>query len=196
MRKPPAVALHEHALDQITYIRSTMERAVSFTAIPGWGGVGIGLIALAASALASRQFSYNSWLLVWLGALVLAVAVGVVAMVRKARRLGFSLRSEPGRKFAIGFVPPLVAGALLSVPLFQAGMMKVLVAAWLMSYGCAVAAGGTYSARIVPAMGFAFLTLGALTLFLPVSWRDLPLAAGFGGLHIFFGWIIARKYGG
>ena len=97
---------------------------------------------------------------------------------------------------AIGFSPPILAGAVLSVPLFQNGMMKALASAWLMSYGCAIAAGGTYSVRVVPAMGFAFLALGALTLLLPVDWRDLPLAAGFGGLHIVFGFVIARKYGG
>jgi len=188
--------MHEHALDQLTFIRTTMERATAFTAVPGWGGVAMGLIALAAATIARRQFSYWSWLTVWLSAAALAVTVGVVTMIRKARRLGFSLRSESGRKFAIGFFPPIVAGAVLSIPLFQNGMMKALVSAWLMSYGCAIAAGGTYSVRIIPAMGFAFLGLGALALLLPVNWRDLPLAAGFGGLHIFFGLIIARKYGG
>lgn len=196
MRKGTAVALQNHALDQLTYIRSTMQRAAAFTAIPGWGGVAMGTIAVAAAFFAHRQASPAAWLAVWLTAALLAVVVGVTAMLAKARRLDFSLRSESGRKFVIGFAPPIVAVAALSIPLFQAGLLQTLCAAWLLSYGCGVAAAGTYSERVVPAMGLAFLILGVLTLLCPAGWRDVMLAAGFGGLHIGFGLIIARKYGG
>jgi hypothetical protein len=196
VRKGTAVALEDHALDQLTFIRTTMQRATAFTAIPGWGGVVMGAIALTSAAVARRQVSNESWLAVWLVTALLAVLIGVSALILKARRLGFSLRSESGRKFVIGFTPPILAVTALSWPLFQAGMLQTLAAAWLLSYGCAVAAGGTYSEKIVPAMGLAFLILGGLTLLVPAAWRDLMLGAGFGGLHIIFGFIIARKYGG
>jgi hypothetical protein len=189
------VALHERALDHLTYIRSTMERAGAFTAIPGWGGVGMGSIALAA-ALAARGLDGAAWLQVWLGAAALGASTGTFAMWRKARRLNTSLRSEPGRKFVLGFAPPVVVAALLTFPLVQAGLPHLVAAVWLLLYGCAVVAGGVYSARVVPAMGLAFLLLGAVALFLPPAWRDLPLALGFGVLHIVFGILIGRKYGG
>jgi hypothetical protein len=37
---------------------------------------------------------------------------------------------------------------------------------------------------------------GVLALLAPATWGNLLLAAGFGGLHIIFGILIARKYGG
>jgi hypothetical protein len=192
----PPIAIHDRALENLTYIRSTMERAGSFTAIPGWGGVGMGVTALAASLLASRQISAENWLLVWIAEGFLAAAIGVFSMWHKARRTGISLLSESGRKFALGFLPPLATGGLLTVPLFVSGNLKTLAASWLMCYGSAVAAGGAFSARVVPIMGLAFLGSGALALLAPAGWRDASLAFGFGGLHILFGLIIVRKYGG
>jgi hypothetical protein len=45
-------------------------------------------------------------------------------------------------------------------------------------------------------MGLCFMVLGAVALFCPPSWGNAFLASGFGGLHILFGAVIARKYGG
>src|SRR4051812_50167534 len=60
--------IREHALDNIRYIRDAMERAGSFTSIPGWGGVGVGVTAIGAAIIA-QQFlgrSLRLWLATWL----------------------------------------------------------------------------------------------------------------------------------
>lgn len=188
--------LGDHALDQLDYIRSAMERATSFTAVPGLGGVCMGLTALAAAWLASRSSSPDAWLQVWLSELVLAAIVGVVAMYLKSRRQHSNLLSAPARKFAACFVPAVAAGGLLTAPLHAAGLDGLVAAVWLLLYGVAITAAGTFSVRVVPAMGLAFLAFGAVALALPAAWRDLPLACGFGGLHIVFGFWIWRHYGG
>jgi hypothetical protein len=188
--------LGDHALDQLDYIRSAMERATSFTAVPGLGGVCMGLTALAAAWLASRRISPDAWLQVWLSELVLAAIVGVVAMYLKSRRQHSNLLSAPARKFAACFIPAVAAGGLLTAPLHAAGLDGLVAAVWLLLYGVAITAAGTFSVRVVPAMGLAFLAFGAVALVLPAAWRDLPLACGFGGLHIGFGFWIWRHYGG
>lgn len=192
----PPTGLHDHAMEHLRYIRSTMERAGSFTAVPGLGGVAMGCSALAAAWLARHQADARSWLTVWITEGIIAVVIGALAMVHKARASGASLNSEPARKFVLGFLPPLFAGALITPPLFQAGLLGVIAATWLLMYGAAVISAGAFSVRIVPAMGIAFLTLGGLALWAPAELRDLPLAAGFGGLHIVFGLWIWRRYGG
>jgi hypothetical protein len=190
------VALDAHAADNLRYIRETMERAGSFTAVPGWGGVAIGVTAIAAAYLAAQQRTPRAWLGVWLAEALLAVAIAVVATLWKARAAKMPLLSGPGRKFALSFAPPLLVGALLTVALVQAGYEAVLPGMWLLLYGTAVVTGGAFSVRVVPVMGLCFVGAGAAALFAPASWGNWFMAAGFGGLQIIFGFVIARRYGG
>lgn len=194
--RPEPVALEAHAADNLRYIRETMERAGSFTAVPGWGGVAIGLTAMAAAVVAARQQTPHAWLATWLVEALLALAIAGGAVARKSRQAKMPLLSGPGRKFALSFAPPLLVGALLTAVLVRTGDWKVLPGMWLLLYGTAVVTGGAFSVRVVPMMGLCFMVLGAAALFSPAPWGNAFMAAGFGGLQIIFGLVIAKKYGG
>lgn len=188
--------LRDRALDNLQFIRSAMERAGSFTAVPGWGMVVVGCTALAATWLALRQARDADWLAVWLGEAVLGVVVGGAALVQKARAANDPLLSGPGRRFGLSFLPPIVVGALLTIALHRAELFSLMPGVWLLLYGTAVATAGAFSVRVVPLMGVCFIMLGTAALFAPARLWPWSLAAGFGGLHIVFGLIIARRYGG
>jgi hypothetical protein len=172
-----------------------MERAGSFTAVPGWGGIGMGFTALAAGLVAALQPNRDRMLLAWIAGAPLGLAIGVWAIVRKARVARTPLLSAPGRKFGMSLAPPILAGALLSLALYRAGLAALIPGVWLLLYGAGVVAGGAFSVRVVPVMGMGIMALGAAALFAP-GWANAFLMAGFGGLQIVFGWIIARRYGG
>jgi hypothetical protein len=194
---PPGLpSLHGRAMDNLRFIRETMERATSFTAVPGWGGVAIGVTALAATAVAIWQHTTRAWLTTWLIEALLALAIGGWTMQRKARAGESTVLSGPGRKFALSLLPPLLAGAVLSVVLYHAQVFFALPGLWLLLYGTGVVTGGAFSVRIVPVMGLCFMALGILALGAPVAYGNWFMAAGFGGLHIVFGIIIARRHGG
>jgi hypothetical protein len=193
---PEPLALGDRAMEDLRFIRQTMERGASFTAVPGWGGVGMGITALGAALVASGRETTDGWMLVWTLEALLAVAIGAVAMQRKARRAHLPVLSGAGRKFLLSFLPPAVAGAVLTVALWQAGITSLLPGAWLLLYGAAVVTAGTFSVKIVPAMGVCFMVLGAFALLPTPAAGDLWMAAGFGGLHILFGTAIARRHGG
>lgn len=188
--------LSDRALDNLSYIRSAMERAGSFTAVPGWGTVAVGVTALVATWVAAQQRTDAAWLAVWLSDAVLGVAIGGSAMVIKARAAKDPLLSGPGRRFGLAFLPPLLVGGLLTIALHQAGLFPAMPGMWLLLYGTGVMTAGAFSVRIVPLMGLCFSLLGAVALFTPAPWWPWFMAVGFGGLHIVFGWIIARRYGG
>ncbi len=188
--------LHGQAIADLRYIRSAMERAGAFTAISGGGLVVTGVTALAAAFLASRQPTPHAWLGTWLTEALLALAVSLWASAHKARAARVPLLNGPGRKFVFSFAVPMVVGALLSVAFMDAPGAGRLAAVWLLLYGVGIATAGAFSVRIVPAMGIAFVLLGAAALFSPVAWGDAYLAAGFGGLHLVFGTLIARQHGG
>ena len=190
------LAMHSHAIDNLRDIRETMERAGSFTAVPGWGGVTMGITAVAAAVVAGWQISPNRWLATWLVEGAVAIAIGVIAMQQKARSAGLEMWSAPARKFAFSFVPPMFAGAVLTFTLWRAGLMHLIPGTWLLLYGTGVITGGAFSVRVVPIMGGGFLALGAAALLSPPALSNLWLGLGFGALHILFGAMIARKYGG
>lgn len=192
----PPLPMRDHALESLRVIRDAMERAGAFTAVPGWGTVAIGASALAASAVASRTSQGETWLAVWLAEGVVAGAISAVTIGRKARRVGLSLRSAIARKFALAFLPALVAGAVMTWFLATHGLGPSLPGTWLLCYGAAVAAGGAFSVRIVPLMGLSFMTLGVVALAAPPAWGDALMGVGFGGLHLGFGLAIARRHGG
>jgi hypothetical protein len=191
-----AVPLHAHAMDNLRFIRETMERAGSFTAVPGLGGMAMGVTAAVAAALAARQTNFDAWLVIWLSEAFIALVIGVTAAGRKARAASTELLSGPGRKFAMALAPSILVGGVLTFALYRAGLHAMIPGVWLTLYGTGVLAGGAFSVRIVPVMGFCFVLLGTAAVFSPAPWGNWFLAAGFGGLHLIFGAIIAVRYGG
>ena len=190
------IPLHARALEDLSFIRETMEQATTVTAVPGWGGVAMGVTALVAAWVASRQPSRAEWLSVWLGEAVLALLIGGIALVRKAEATGTSLRSRTGRLFVGSFIPPILADAVLTAACFYLGLTPILPGVWLLLYGTAVTSAGAFSVRAVPVMGIGFMVLGAVAFAIGPRFGDLMMAAGFGGLQITFGIVIARRYGG
>lgn len=193
---PEPPALHARAMDNLQFIRETMERSSAFTAVPGWGGVLMGVTALIGAVFAYQTPNAREWMKTWLIAAVVAFIIGAWAIDRKSRATKLALLSGPGRKFALGMAPPIIAGGLVSIALWRLNLWSLMPPAWLLLYGTGVVTGGMNSVPVVPVMGMCFMGLGAVAFFAPAAWGDYFMGAGFGVLHIIFGVIIARRYGG
>src|SRR5258707_5399193 len=198
LRTPPRepIPIDARAADHLRYIRETMERAAEFTAVPGWGGVAMGLTAIVAAWIASHQTSPRAWLTVWLVEVFVAVAIAASSAATKAHRASATLLSGPGRKFLLSFTPPIIVGGLLTLVLFQAGVQAAIPGAWLLLYGTAIVTGGAFSVRVVPVMGLALMGLGAIALFAPSNWGDAFMSGGFCVFRFGFWLWIARHHGG
>jgi hypothetical protein len=173
-----------------------METAGTFTAVSGWGMVLVGFTALAAAAVAAQQPTPQRWLFTWLAAAVFAPVIQLLAIAYKLRMADTPLLQGSARKFLLSFVPPMLAGALLTVVFYRADLVPMLPSLWLLLYGSAIVAAGAFSVQIVPVLGGAFMLAGAVAFFAPPEWNNWIMGAAFGGLHIAFGVPIARRYGG
>jgi hypothetical protein len=189
--------IQAHAAESLRFIREAMSRASEFTAVPGWGGVAMGATALVAAAVSGPPDNSLRWMLIWFADAAVAAVIGLAAIARKAQRSGTPLSTAaPARRFALAYAPPLVAGMILTPVFASLDLAARLPGCWLLLYGTAVATGGALSVRIVPLMGISFMALGTVAFAAPAAWGHYFLAAGFGGLHVVFGWLIARRYGG
>jgi hypothetical protein len=185
-----------HAAENLRFIRAAMERSSTFTAIPGVGGVVMGVIAFVAATLGAAEPPGERWLATWLAAAAVAAVVGLAAMARKARAAGMTLTGATARRFALGMAAPFVAGAAITYALWTAGSYAVMAPAWLLLYGAGVLTGGMFSVPVVRVIGVCFMVAGMAAIVTPAAWGNWWLAAGFGGLHVGFGIHIARHHGG
>ena len=194
--RPAPPALHDHAMEHLRFIRETMEHAARFTAVPGRGGILMGISALLATPIAGPPRNSLRWIGVWMLDALVAAGIGLVAIARKARRSGSPIAFGPAQRFARAFLPPFAAAVVLTGMLVRMGLMDRLPGCWLLLYGVAVTTGGAYSVRVVPIMGLCFMALGIAAFHAPAEWGTTFMAAGFGGMHVGFGLLIARRYGG
>lgn len=196
-RTPPdPIPLHQHVEADLRYIRTAIERAGEFTSLSGWGQVAVGLTALAAATIAPANLMQDRWVAIWLGEALVAAAISVSSAALKAQRLGLPLFGVAGRRFLLAFATPAAAGVVLTAALVRADANALLPATWLLTYGAAVSGGGAFSVPSVPALGAALMATGALAAFAPPAWANAILAFGFGGLHLGFGFWIARRHDG
>jgi hypothetical protein len=196
MKPAKVVSINERAIENLRFIRETMERASAFTAVPGWGGILMGVSALLTALISSRLPSQQLWFAAWIGEAMLAMGIGGWAMAQKAKAARETLLYGSGRKFALSLCPAMIAGGMLTLVLYRQGSFDIMPGIWLLLYGVAVVTGGAFSVRVVPIMGLSFMALGSIALFSPFEWANWFMAGGFGALQIFFGIVIARRYGG
>jgi hypothetical protein len=188
--------MQARAMDNLRFIRGIMESAAPFTAVSGWGQVVIGITAVAAALIAARQTLPWAWVTTWVAEAGIATGISVASMTLKSHAANMPLLSGPIRKLVLSFSPAMIVGAVLTAVLVHAGSYGLLPGVWMLLYGASVVSAGTYSVRIVPVMGAAFMILGALALVAAPAWNTTLMIAGFGGIHVVFGLWIARRHGG
>lgn len=190
------VNIGDRAIDNLKFIRETMERSAVFTSVPGYGGIFMGVTCVAAAYIATSQTTVRDWLSVWLVEAFLALGIGFFAMWQKSKITKTSLLSIPAKKFAMSFLPPILCALIMTFGFWRLGHFQLMIPAWILLYGAAVVCGGANSVKIVPIAGWCFIALGTIAFILPPGFGNLMMAASFGLLHIVFGAVVARKYGG
>jgi hypothetical protein len=190
------VNIGERAIDNLKFIRETMERSTVFTSVPGYGGILMGATAVVAAYIANSQSHIRDWLLVWLTEAILAFFIGLLAMWQKTKISNTSIFSTPARKLVLNSLPPMLCGVFITLGLWRFGHFEAMIPVWILCYGAAVVCGGAFSVKTVPLMGWCFIALGAAAFFLPAGWGNTMMGLSFGVLHIVFGAIIGRRFGG
>jgi hypothetical protein len=192
--RPPEI--QQRAMDNLRFIRETMEAAGTFTAVSGWGQVVIGLTAIIAALVGTQAATPLTWITIWAAEACVAAGISIASMTIKSHAANMPVFSGPIRKLVLSFSPAIAAGCVMTLALHSVGAVSQIPGMWMLLYGAGVISAGTYSVSIVPFMGAAFMICGVISLVAPVSWGTAMLITSFGGLHIAFGVLIARRHGG
>jgi hypothetical protein len=197
----------DEARENLRIIRQTMERSTKYSTLSGLSGILIGIVAIIGVAVTRAMLS-RVWLTAhpafrpetvivvgWAVAAVVAIGIEFVANKRRAVRVGKHLASPLGAHIIVAALPSFFIGAVLTAFLALHGLIYFIWGAWMICYGLAICAVGLFSVRMVSYLGMAFVLAGAVTLFLPPDVQLTMMAAAFGGFHILYGTVMARRHG-
>jgi hypothetical protein len=186
------VHLDSHAAATLRYIRASMDGAV-LLAVPGSAGLVLGTIALLAAALCLAPELHKYWVAVWLSAALLGAVLGSILIVRESSLRDLRLQGTPLLKFALCLSPSLGAGLVMTAVHWFGGNQHAIAGTWLLLYGCALLTASAATTKIIAVLGALFVLFGLAALLLPDALQLFMLGAGFGALHIVFGFLIGRR---
>ena len=195
----------EEARENLRVIRQTMERSTKYSTLSGLSGVLIGLVAIGGVVLSRVIFAapptsvshaqVAQMAAVWTAVLVIAVGIEFGANKRRAAGVGKQVFSPLGAHIILAALPGFLAAAALTAFFVTHGLLFSVWGVWMLCYGLAICAVGLFSVKPVSALGGAFVLAGAVTLLLPPAAQLPMMAATFGGFHIGYGVLMARKHG-
>ena len=196
----------DEAQEHLRVIRQTMERSTKHSTLSGLSGVLVGLFALAGSALTlfvtpyphlPRPVDRYAFIAVWACVGILSLVTDVVLTKRKAVRVGKTPFSPLGKHLTRAAAPGVAVGVILSAfYLMHSNLIgEYIYGVWMLAYAAALLGVGMFSVREVSILGWVFLGTGALTLLMPGHLAALMMALSFGGVHIWYGAYMGRKYG-
>ena len=202
---PTLTAPLDEAREHLRVIRQTMERSTKYSTLSGLSGVLIGLTAIIGVLISQRIImaaphpERKIQLLLgalWLAVLAVAVSIEFVCNKRRAARIGKRVASPLGAHIIVAALPSFIAATVLTAFfLIHQQLFSSVWGVWMLCYGLAICAVGLFSVRPVTYLGAAFVLAGAVTLLLPNQIHLFMMALTFGGFHIVYGVLMARKHG-
>lgn len=198
-------------IQDITEIRSMMERSSKFLSLSGWAGILAGIYALAGALIAYKVFDFNPDKIVFnfadggtsalfiniilLATVVLFLALGsaIYFSYKRSDKRGERLWTPTTRRLLINMAVPMVAGGILIIILMVSGLTGLVAPFTLLFYGIALFNASRLTIKEVEILGYVQILLGlAGSLF--VEYGLLLWALGFGVAHIIYGVYMYYKY--
>ncbi|CAD0223374.1 hypothetical protein [Chryseobacterium sp. JV274] len=197
--------------EDLSHIRSMMERSSRFISLSGLSGVVAGLTAIIGAIYVYFVFQREgiSYFdgdrnilgpalvkeLVLIGIIILVVAIlsGYIFTANKSKKKGVKIWDVTTKRLLITFAVPLVAGGVFCLALLYHHLFVFIAPATLIFYGLALVAAERYTLTDVKYLGYFEIVLGLISLFI-LGWGLVFWAIGFGVLHIVYGLIMHKKY--
>lgn len=197
--------------EDLSHIRSMMERSSRFISLSGLSGVFAGLAALIGAGYVyfiflregidyfdgDRNFFGQALVreLVIVGTAILLAAIfsGYIFTANKSKKKGLKIWDGTTKRLLLTFAVPLVTGGVFCLALLFHHLFVWIAPATLIFYGIALVSAERYTLTDIKYLGYCQIVLGLVSLFF-LGWGLVFWAIGFGILHIVYGLIMHKKY--
>jgi hypothetical protein len=199
-------------LETLRDIKQMMERSSRFISLSGLSGIAAGVFALIGAYFAydwiheyyvrfnDHGYSGTEFQKLKMNLLVMAAAVLAAALVssfyftwRRAKQNHLPIWDLTAKRLAINMLIPLISGGLFILAILQNDEWRYVAPACLIFYGLALVHASKYTLTDVRYLGICEIILGLInTQF--VGYGLYFWAAGFGVLHIIYGFAMWWKY--
>lgn len=197
--------------EDLSHIRSMMERSSRFISLSGLSGVVAGIVALMGAgyayyAMERAKVSYmngdrltytpalvQELVLTGLVILVVAVSCGSILTANKSRKKGLKIWDATTKRLLVTFAIPLATGGIFCAALIYHHLVVWVAPATLIFYGLGLVSAERYTLPDIKYLGYCEIILGLFSMFF-LGWGLVFWSVGFGVLHIVYGTIMHRKY--
>lgn len=191
--------------NDISEIRSIMERSSRFMSLSGLGAILAGIYALGGVLIAHQTYGFNPTkisggipdsTIIILAAIVLILSVSSVMLLsyRKARANGEKVVwHASSQRLFFNLAIPLAAGGVFVLILFSKDLAGLTPAVTLLFYGVAMFNASKHTYPEVKSMGILLMIIGLLNAYF-IELGLLWWAIGFGGINMAYGIYIHFKY--
>lgn len=201
-------------LQDLTDIRSMMERSTRFISLSGLSGVFIGIVALIGGGIAHwkvKQFykeldmysvhrGYPDYQGLFLFLTIIALSVLIIALLggwyftaRKAKKQGQKVWTKASRQLLTNLFIPLVAGGVFCIAMYYHRLVGLIAPGMLIFYGLSLVNSSKYTLNDIRYLGLFEIILGLIALFF-YGYGLYFWVIGFGVLHIVYGISMYYKY--
>lgn len=205
---------HKKHMDDLSEIRSMMEKASKFISLSGLAGVLAGIYAIIGAGVAywyfyiflpgaetpifmqSVGFEDSSIIFLLLLAFcifLLAFTTAVILTTKNSKKKKLSIWDHSSKRLLLNLAIPVFAGVVFVLALLFYGIYFLVVPATIIFYGLALINGGHFTFSDIRFLGYIQLIIGFLSLFL-LDYALIIWTVCFGFLHIIYGIVMYYKY--
>ena len=203
--------MNQNHQEDLSHIRSMMERSSRFISLSGLSGVFAGLSALIGGLYVYQLFKKNginyfegkdnefsSSLIseVFFSGIVIfafALAFGIIFTVRKSKKYNLPIWTSTTKNMLFNLAIPLAVGGVFCLSLLYHQMYVLVAPATLLFYGLALVNAEKYTFSDIKYLGYCQLILGSISVFY-LGYGLVFWILGFGILHIIYGLVMFKKY--
>ncbi|SEF98964.1 hypothetical protein SAMN05421847_1210 [Halpernia humi] len=197
--------------EDLSHIRTMMEKSSRFISLSGLSGVFAGIVALVGAVYVYFVFQreginyfdgnrnvfnpslVKELLIIGTVILVLAVSLGYIFTAKESKKKNQKIWDSLTKRLLFNFAVPLFTGGVFCLILLKHHLFVFIAPSTLIFYGLALVNAEKYTLTDVKYLGILEIILGLISFYF-LGWGLVFWAIGFGVLHIVYGLVMHKKY--